>query len=247
LRLLSAFHSFPKAESAARFSMQAFGKLPLQRASVAPTELPESWRCDTARYAMPRRSTMFVQGKYYHIYNRGARRVSIFREARNYVYVTRLMQQVARQSQLTILVYCLLPNHYHWLIRQDGDTPAGVLPRRVFGSYSQAYNHAYAESGTLFQGTYSVRHIDSDAYLRHICRYIHINPVKHGIAAGINAWPYSNYLEWLDQRSETPVDRQFICTFFETPQQYALFVGEYLSGRAELPEELRRFENDLEL
>jgi hypothetical protein len=52
---------------------------------------------------MPRRAMQFTQGSYYHIYNRGARRVSIFREARNYTYVTRLMQKVAAQCQLSIL------------------------------------------------------------------------------------------------------------------------------------------------
>jgi putative transposase len=195
---------------------------------------------------MPRRSVTFTQGSYYHIYNRGARRVSIFREARNYAYVTRLMQQVAKECQLTVLAYCLLPNHYHWLVRQDGETPAGTLPRRVFGSYSQAYNRAYAESGTLFQGPYAVRLVDTDTYLLHICRYIHANPVKHGIAATLDAWPYSNYLEWLDQRSGMLVDRQFIHTYFETPQQYALFVGEYVSERSRLTNEIRRFEDELE-
>ncbi len=195
---------------------------------------------------MPRRDITFTQGGYYHIYNRGARRVSIFREARNYAYVTRLMQQVATQSQLTILAYCLLPNHYHWLVRQDGEQPAGTLPRRVFSSYSQAYNRAYNESGTLFQGPYSVRLIDSDVYLLHVCRYIHANPVKHGITDRIDAWPFSNYREWLGQGSGTLVDRQFIRAYFDTPQQYAAFVDEYLSKRARLANKTRRFDDDLE-
>ena len=195
---------------------------------------------------MPRRDITFTQGGYYHIYNRGARRVSIFREARNYAYVTRLMQQVATQSQLTILAYCLLPNHYHWLVRQDGEEPAGTLPRRVFGSYSQAYNRAYHESGTLFQGPYSARLIDSDTYLLHVCRYIHANPVKHGITDRIDAWPFSNYCEWLGQGSGTLVDRQFIRAYFDTPQQYAAFVDEYLSKRARLANKTRRFDDDLE-
>src|SRR3954465_523573 len=126
---------------------------------------------------MPRRNIQFVQGSYYHIYNRGAAYQSIFRENRNYTYLLRLMKQVAAECKLAIIVYCLLPNHYHWLVRQESDIPTSMLPKRVFGSYSQAFNRSYKGSGTLFQGPYCATLVDSDAYLRHICRYIHGNPV----------------------------------------------------------------------
>jgi putative transposase len=122
-----------------------------------------------------------------------------------------------------------------------------MLPRRVFGSYSQAYNRAYGESGTLFQGTYAVRRVDLDSYLRHLCRYIHANPVKQGIATSLDAWPHSNYLEWIGQRSGVLVDRQFIRTHFGTPEQYEAFVGEYIGGRSWLASEMRDFEGNLEL
>jgi REP element-mobilizing transposase RayT len=195
---------------------------------------------------MPRRNIQFIQGSYYHIYNRGAIRQSIFREDRNYAYLLRLMKQVAAECKVAIIAYCLLPNHYHWLVRQDGDTSAGVLPKRVFGSYSQAFNRAYNGSGTLFQGPYCATLVDSDAYLLHICRYIHGNAVKHGIAATPEAWPYSNYHEWIGLRSGTLVDLQFISDNFGTPQQYQAFVHEYLANRAELADDLQRLDNELE-
>ena len=98
---------------------------------------------------MPKRKVNFIQGGYYHIYNRGAARQSIFREEQNYLYLLRLLKKVTAESNITVVAYCLLPNHYHWLLRQDGDIPAGKVPTRVFGSYAQAFNKSYQRTGTL--------------------------------------------------------------------------------------------------
>ncbi|GIV96072.1 MAG: hypothetical protein KatS3mg057_0729 [Herpetosiphonaceae bacterium] len=189
---------------------------------------------------MPRRQIRFARGQYYHIYNRGAGRQSIFYEEKNYHYLLRLIKQVAAECELTMIAYCLLPNHYHWLVRQDGDTPAGDLPRRVFGSYSQAFNRAYQRSGTLFEGPYRAIMIDSEAYLCQLCRYIHSNPVKHGIVAAPESWPYSNYLDWIGERTGTLLDREFQQRHFGTPERYKAYVLDYLAGRAPLSPEFQQ-------
>jgi putative transposase len=75
-------------------------------------------------------------------------------------------------------------------------TQWGRLPQLVFNSYGKAYNKRYDHSGTLFEGRYKAKHVDSDCYLRHLCRYIHANPVKDGLVEHLEEWPYSNYLEW---------------------------------------------------
>lgn len=90
---------------------------------------------------------------------------------------------MAAESNVAVIAYCLLPNRYHWLLRQDGPVAAGEVPRRVFGSYTQAFNKAYARSGTLFEGVYRAILVDDEAYLCNLCRYIHCNPVKHGLVA----------------------------------------------------------------
>lgn len=121
-----------------------------------------------------------------------------------------------------------------------------ALPKRVFGSYSQAFNKAYGHSGTLFEGTFRATLVDTEGYLRHLYRYIHANPVRHGLVSAPELWPYSNYLDWIDQRADTLVDRQFICDHFETPARYQAFVGEYLGRRESLPQNLLGFEEQLE-
>jgi putative transposase len=108
------------------------------------------------------------------------------------------------------------------------------------------FNKAYQRSGTLFEGTFRATVVDTDVYLRDLCRYIHGNPVKHGLVSAPELWPYSNYLEWIDKRVGTLVDRQFIREHFETPERYETFVREYLSGRAALPKDVRRMEEGLE-
>jgi REP element-mobilizing transposase RayT len=172
----------------------------------------------------------FVRGGFYHIYNRGAGRQAIFYEDRNYVYVLRLLRQAAMESAVTVVAYCLLPNHYHWLLRQDGDVPAGKVPARVFGSYAQAFNRAYDRTGTLFEGPYKAREVETGAYFMNLCSYIHLNPVHHGLVDRPDAWPYSNYLEWIDRRPGTLVDRDLVRAYFASPYDYELCVRDLAEG-----------------
>jgi hypothetical protein len=73
--------------------------------------------------------------------------------------------------------------------------------------------------------------------LLHLCRYIHGNPVKDGMVAHLDEWPYSNYPEWIGLRDGTLVDRDFIRTHFQTPEAYRFFASSYLVPR-HLPNEL---------
>lgn len=124
-----------------------------------------------------------------------------------------------------------MPNHYHLLVRQDGEQAAGLLPQRVFNSYSKAYNKRYGHSGTLFEGPYKAHQIERDDHLLHLCRYIHSNPVKHGLVSRPGEWPYSNYPEWIGLRSGKLVDRAFVETHFPSPADYQEFVCDYLVKR----------------
>ena len=190
-------------------------------------------------------SIEWLPGNYYHIYNRGARQKSIFREKENYLFVLEKMGKYCQALDLTIIAYCLMPTHYHFLIRQDGEKPAGLLPQRVFNSYTKAYNKRYQESGTLFEHRYQAKHVTDEKYLFHLCRYIHANPVKDGIVGGLDDWPYSNYLEWIGARDGKLFDREFVDTYLETPADYATFVLDYLLSR-KLPEEIRIYLENLE-
>ena len=184
---------------------------------------------------MPHRAVSFATGQYYHVYNRGADRQPIFFEAENYPFLIGLFKKYAPELQIAVIVYCLMPNHYHLLLRQDGETAAGKLPGAAFNSYTKAVNKRYERTGTLFEGRYKAVHVERDEHLLHLCRYIHGNPAKAGLVTQVEAWPYSNYPEWTGARQGTLVDREFARERFVSGTAYARFVAEYLSGRVEMP------------
>lgn len=185
------------------------------------------------------------EGMYYHIYNRGARQLTIFREATNYLFVISKIKEYARANKISPIAYSLLPNHYHFLVRQDGEVPAGKLPQAVFNSYSKAYNKMYRHSGTLFEGRFRAKVIQTSSHLLHLCRYIHGNPVKDGMVINPGDWPYSNYLEWTGERPGTAVVESFIKEQFSNPEEYKKFLFEYLRTRC-LPDNVQEHINEIE-
>lgn len=187
---------------------------------------------------MPSRKFSFVQGCFYHIYNRGAGRQSIFREADNYLFFLRRLKKYAYDLNIAVIAYCLLPNHYHLLVWQDGRESAGMLLQRCCNSYAKAFNKQYERTGALFEDRYQAIAVESDAYLLHLCRYIHANPMRHSLVSQLEEWPYSNYPEWRGLRKGTLVDRAFIQAHFQTSPNYGQFVWSYALGQPELPAEL---------
>jgi putative transposase len=103
-------------------------------------------------------------GSYYHIYNRGARRLTIFREPTNFLFVTSKIQQYSTGKKIRVIAYCLMPDHYHLLVRQGGGEPAGNLAQAVFNSYSKAYNKKYGHSGTLFEARFRAKAIQTSKH-----------------------------------------------------------------------------------
>ena len=181
----------------------------------------------------------WLPGHYYHIYNRGARQKTIFPDAETYVFALRRIKEYSQVLSITIIAYCLLPNHYHFLVRQEDETPAGLLLQRVFNSYTKAYNKQFDSSGTLFERRYQANHVLSDEYLRYLCLYIHSNPAKHNLVEDVDAWPYSNYRDWIGARGGTLLDRKFIGDFFGSGEQYKKLMQEYVQARRFLNEQAK--------
>ena len=185
---------------------------------------------------MPRRKNDFGRGGYYHLYNRGVYRGRIFFNDENYLFCLQRMKAVGRKYGATIIAYCLMPNHYHFLLRQEGDVSLSRFVGALFNGYVQAVNRQQGRSGTLFEGRFRHRYVDGERYLIHLCRYIHANPVRAGLVSTPEAWPYSNYREWVGLRPGTLVDHDFVEGYFPGRDEYAAFVLDYAEGRDPLPE-----------
>lgn len=176
-------------------------------------------------------------GCYYHLYNRGANRTSIFYDDADYLDFLRRLKKYTNLHQVTVIAYCLMPNHYHILVRQDGDHKAGLVVQHICNGYTQAFNCRHQRDGTLFQGRFQRLLVDKEEYLRHLCRYIHINPVKDGFAIQPDLWTYSNYRDWVGLRAGTLVDHAFIVEHFGSPAAY-IKVVEGWPLRKQMPKSL---------
>jgi len=97
----------------------------------------------------------------------------------------------------------------------------------LFNAYVQAVNQQQNRKGTLFEGRFRHVWIDRDEYLIHLCRYIHQNPVKAGLATRPENWPYSNYLDWIGKRNGTLIDRSFVQEYFASADDYRQFVHDF--------------------
>ena len=151
---------------------------------------------------MPRRLVTFEPEHYYHLYNRGCDRRSIFFERDNYLYFLRLIRHHLVGEVFDVVAYCLMPNHYHLLVQFKGGDASEAM-KRLGLAYTKAMNQRYQRQGTLFQGRFQSIGVDRDDYLRHLVRYIHLNPVKAGIVTDIREWEFSSYLEYAGLRGGT--------------------------------------------
>ncbi|MEW5871570.1 MAG: hypothetical protein AB1894_20015 [Chloroflexota bacterium] len=146
-------------------------------------------------------------GKYYHIYSRGNNRENLFVEERNYPYFMALYAKYIGLVADTY-AYCLLRNHFHFLVRiKDFGELRGLNPRQranpdglpsrqfsnLFNAYARALNRAYGRSGALFQRPFGRVEVVSQAHLLQLVAYIHRNPQKHGFVDDFRDWPYSSY------------------------------------------------------
>jgi REP element-mobilizing transposase RayT len=213
---------------------------------------------------MPERRVTFAPGHYYHIYNRGNNRGGIFFEDENYLFFLRRWRKWML-PYVDIIAYCLMPTHYHFLVRikdridhdqtsevsktsevsevevSDSEAPKtsdiSKGMQKLAISYTKAINKRFERVGALFQGAYRAKMIESEKYLIHLCRYIHANPVKDGLVDLLDDWLYSNYLEWVGERDGSLYNQEFVRDYFPDPGDYISFVNDFVETRR-LPDEI---------
>ncbi len=208
---------------------------------------------------MPSRNVVkqFAENQYYHIYNRGVEKRKIFIDDKDYrVFLSYLkvalsaeLQEEAKEealseieearlrrlrlaSDIDLLSYCLMPNHFHLLLFQKGNPRAITqLMRSTMNGYVRYFNKRHKRVGSLFQGSYKASLIDNDSYLWHISRYIHLNPRQW------EDYPYSSYSYYRGKYQATWIKPERILELHNSDsKEYEIFLKDYESYRKSLTE-----------
>jgi len=181
-----------------------------------------------------------LENAFYHAYNRGVEKRLIFQDDQDHkVFLSYLKEYLSpppdpekllksitfkdtvfkgipRQpknfhKRLELLSYCLMPNHFHLLVKQVAKTSMESFIHSLLLRYSMYFNKKYDRVGPLFQGRFKGVLIDNDSYLLHLTRYIHLNPSEY--VKDLSA-AYSSYAEYLGLRNTLWVKPDFILNFF---------------------------------
>lgn len=177
---------------------------------------------------MPKKNSLkiYVEDGYYHIYNRGVEKRTIFEDEQDYkVFLSYLkyslspppkpedikhiftlqglpFQGIPHQpknflDKIELVAYCLMPNHFHLIIHQLDDESLKSFMTSLTTRYSMYFNKKYSRVGTLFQSVYRGVLVTDEPYLLHLSRYIHLNPSEFTKDL---ASAYSSYVDYLGLR-----------------------------------------------
>ena len=152
---------------------------------------------------------------FYHIYNRGCNREPIFFCENDYQLLISKIETTIEKSEINIITYCLMPNHYHFLVQQLTDEPVGNWIKFLFNSYVQIINHRENRKDTLFERKVQPKIITDNKYLIQIIQYIHYNPVAAKLVKFPENWKYSNYLEFIGKSKSKLFDEKFFFDHFQ--------------------------------
>ncbi|MEX2117040.1 MAG: transposase, partial [Bacteroidota bacterium] len=139
---------------------------------------------------------------FYHIYNRGNDRQRIFGDESDYFAFLKKMKSLAVQYSVAVPIYALMPNHYHLIALQNTSGNLSNMMGALATSAAKRYNLKFGHIGHLFQGPFRYK-VVSEEFLWYVACYIHLNPVRAGLAKLPGEWPYSNFEDLCKRLKET--------------------------------------------
>jgi putative transposase len=154
------------------------------------------------------RKTTFAQGEFYHLYNRGTEKRTIFSTEKEYERFVALLflsnsaspiridnlpypkqgetllkvatEKTSSETEalVELAAYCLMPNHFHLLMREKVEGGISRFMQKLTTGYTMYFNKKHRRNGALFQGVFKSVHAGEDRYLKYLISYIHLNPIK---------------------------------------------------------------------
>ncbi|MBU1104869.1 transposase [Candidatus Parcubacteria bacterium] len=204
---------------------------------------------------MPRKNILkkYQEGSYYHIYSRGIFHQDIFETSDDYAIflynlkkylqkdfkeprfnkVTKLMDYFSPNSvadEVGLVAYCLMPNHFHLLLHNKEIMGISHLTRRILSNYSTYFNTTRGKDGHVFESTYKAVLVRNEDQLKHLSRYIHINPLKLGAETDVLKYAYSSISDYL---GETKRSWLYPSVVLSNTSDYKSFVLDYLKSPKE--------------
>lgn len=194
---------------------------------------------------MSYQQTVFANNEFYHIMNRGVEKRITFLDRRDYQRFLEILnyyriqnpirfsfrkrdnifkKEVKDKSLLVeIACFCLMPNHFHLLVKQLEEGGITTFISKLSNSYTKYFNTRHKRVGPLFQGSFKAVRIENNEQLMHVSRYIHLNPLIDYLVKDLRTYSYSSYLEFLDQKIGF-CQKESITTQFQQPSDYERFV-----------------------
>lgn len=215
---------------------------------------------------MPYRRTPFVPDEIYHVFNRSIARQTIFRRQEDYKRIIDVINyyrfdklplrfshykrlpieqkelftekyMLKGNTALKILAYCIMPNHFHFLIKPTTKNGVSDFMRNIQNSYSKFFNLKYERTGSLFQSMFKAVRIETDEQLLHVSRYIHLNPATSYIVSRdmLGDYPWSSLRDYiLGENHNMFVDGLEVLGHFKSRDKYREFVFDNLNYQREL-------------
>ncbi len=141
---------------------------------------------------MARKPRIEYEGAFYHVITRGNRREKIFRDRKDFLKYLDILTHYKKHHQFYLYSYVLMSNHIHLLV-ETKKIPLSKIQQGINQSYTMYFNRRHKTIGHLFHGRYKAILCDMDAYLLSLVKYIHMNPVKAGMARDLRGYRWSSH------------------------------------------------------
>ncbi len=150
-------------------------------------------------------------------------------------FVNQYIKRKPRKLIIEILAFCLMPNHFHLLVKQKEDNGITKFMRKLGVGYANYFNQKYKRTGTLFQGRYRSVSVTQDAHFIYLPYYIHFNPLdltmpewrigeiknRQKAMGFLESYRWSSHLDYIGKKNFPSVtQREFLFKIFRGPENY---------------------------
>lgn len=198
------------------------------------------------------RKIIFTNNNYYHIYNRGVDKRRVFLRNGHFKRfietISNLLEMGTAQSnlftrqdsafnnRLKFISYCLMPNHYHFILKQTEDGAISDFMHALNTSYTKYFNLNNNRTGRLFEYTFKAVYVETEEQLLHLSRYIHLNPFSAGIVSDLEEYYWSSYKAFIGVKNEKLCDKGEVLDLFKADpyKEYRQFVMDEIDYKQQI-------------